>query len=59
MGMSEHWSYRLRQKLEEMRLYDGTGDPFDNGYQEAIGELEDWLSTQCDAGLAKDGARDR
>lgn len=43
-----HWSVRLQAQLEQMRLLDGTGDPFDEGYQEAIRELEDWLSVQND-----------
>jgi hypothetical protein len=52
--MSEHWTVRLQRQLDYMRLLDGTGDPFDDGYQEAIRELEDWLSVQPDVRSAQE-----
>lgn len=44
--MNTSLAQRLRLRLAEMRLYEGTGDRSDNGYQEAIMMMEDWLSDQ-------------
>lgn len=32
----------LAEKLDEMTLHDETGDPRDEGYMAAVGELRDW-----------------
>lgn len=36
----------LKAKLEEMRLYDDTGNPLDVGYMRAVSEIDDWLASQ-------------
>jgi hypothetical protein len=34
----------LADKLDDMTLYDETGDPRDEGYMAAVRELRDWLA---------------
>ncbi len=34
----------LVTKLEDMTLYDETGDPRDEGYMDAVRELREWLA---------------
>jgi hypothetical protein len=34
----------LQAKLDEMRLHENTGDPSDEGYMDAIRELDEWLA---------------
>lgn len=55
--MAFDWRAGLTAKLEEMRLWDGTGDPFDEGYQDAIAELEAWMGN-VDAGRVPGSERD-
>lgn len=40
----------LRAQLDEMRLHEDTGDPSDEGYMNAIRELDDWLASQENTG---------
>ncbi len=34
----------LDDKLMDMTLHDGTGDPRDEGYMDEVREIRDWLS---------------
>jgi hypothetical protein len=44
----------LREKLDEMRLHDNTGDPLDVGYMQAVEELVQWLASPTPQETATD-----
>lgn len=38
---------RLEAKLDDMTLWDDTGDPADDGYMAAVKELRSWLDNEA------------